>query len=81
MRQAYLEMAMMFMGSLGTPGVPLPPGIELKTPENPLYKEIREPSTEKKDRDSKKDPSPPAKKKSVGFLMFYFPFAISVTID
>lgn len=65
MRQAYLEMAMMFMGSLGTPGVPLPPGMEAKTPENPLYKEVREPTTEKKDRDSKKDPSPPPKKKSI----------------
>ena len=69
MRQAYLEMAMMFMGSLGTPGVPLPPGMDAKTPENPLYKEVREPTTEKKDRDSKKDPSPPPKKKSVSLLL------------
>ncbi|XP_063712403.1 cilia- and flagella-associated protein 54-like isoform X2 [Symsagittifera roscoffensis] len=59
MRQAYLEMAMTFMGAIGTPGVPLPPGTEAKTPDNPLY---RETTVEKRERESKKDPSPPSKK-------------------
>ncbi|XP_075253946.1 cilia- and flagella-associated protein 54-like isoform X5 [Convolutriloba macropyga] len=59
MRQAYMEMGMTFMAAIGTPGVPLPPGMEARTPDNPLY---RETTTEKKERESKKDPSPPAKK-------------------
>ena len=61
-------MGMTFMAAIGTPGVPLPPGMEARTPDNPLY---RETTTEKKERESKKDPSPPAKKVTkVGFFTF-----------